>query len=356
MMLGECRLWHAHVENPPAAQQQHVSKVVNMIAATHVCKQFGRFLAVDSLNLEISRGQVVGFLGPNGAGKTTTIRMISGYLPPTSGRICVDGLDVSSNWREVRRRIGYLPEAAPSYSEMRVEEFLTFRGRMFGLKRHARRAAVGLVMDRCWLREVRRKPIYQLSKGFRQRVGLAAAMLHEPPLLILDEPTVGLDPTQIREMRSLIRELAGDHTILLSTHILPEVEVTCDRIVMIARGRIRADGNIDQLQAEAARTSRFIVETDDARADAMLREMPGVENVETASIDDQWTRMTFTALSAVDDLRAQVAAAFAERSAAVRELHRETPSLEQLFVQMAADAETDFASRQAEATGREVAA
>lgn len=315
-----------------------------MIVTKQVCKEFGRFLAVDSLNLNIPRGQVVGFLGPNGAGKTTTIRMISGYLPPTRGSISVDSLDVSTQWRQVRRRIGYLPEAAPSYTEMRVEEFLTFRAKLFGLARADRKSAVGLAMDRCWLSDVRRRPIYQLSKGYRQRVGLASALLHEPPLLILDEPTVGLDPTQIREMRTLIRELAGQHTILLSTHILPEVEVTCDQIIMIARGRIRAEGTIEELQATAAKTCRYVVEIDNADAGQRLKAIAGIDSVESVMHDERWARLTLTAKQGTADLREAIAEALAG-CGTIRELRRETPSLEQLFVQMAAEAEADFAQR-----------
>lgn len=320
-----------------------------MIVARHVTKQFGKFRAVDSLNLNIPRGQVVGFLGPNGAGKTTTIRMIAGYLPPTSGTITVHALDVAQHWRKVRQRIGYLPEAAPLYTEMRVEEFLQFRAKLFAIARRQRNAAVDLAIKRCWLGEVRRRPINQLSKGFRQRVGLAAALLHEPPLLILDEPTVGLDPTQILEIRSLIRELAGQHTILLSTHILPEVEVTCDRIIMIARGRVRAEGTIEQLQATAAETCRFIIETNDPNASAVLQSVQGVKQVEHAMLDERWNRLTITADRSDRDLREALAAALATSGrvgSVIRELHRETPSLEQLFVQMVAEAETDFASRQ----------
>lgn len=327
-----------------------------MIVTSHVSKQFGRFLAVDSLNLEIPRGQVVGFLGPNGAGKTTTIRMIAGYLPPTSGRIEVDSLDVSRQWREVRRRIGYLPEAAPLYTEMRVSEFLMFRAKLFGVARPRRRAAVDLAVERCRLDEVRRRPIYQLSKGFRQRVGLAAALLHEPPLLILDEPTVGLDPTQIREIRSLIRELAGQHTILLSTHILPEVEVTCDRIIMIGRGRVRADGTIDELQAAAAKTCRYIVETDGQDAAGRLGALAGVTDVQAVEVDGRWRRLTITTAPDCGDLRETIAATLHGQAWVVRELRRETPSLEQLFVQMAANAETDFAQRSVASRRREVAA
>ncbi|MHC4992571.1 MAG: ABC transporter ATP-binding protein, partial [Planctomycetota bacterium] len=200
-----------------------------MIKAHGLSKKFGNFTAVDSVEFEIPQGAVVGFLGPNGAGKTTTIRMICGYIRPTTGRALIDGIDVARHARRVQQRLGYLPESAPLYTEMRVQEYLAFRGRMLGLRRAERRRSMGLAIDRCRIEEVRRRPIGQLSKGFRQRVGLAAALLHEPPILILDEPTAGLDPAQMREVRALIRDLAGRHTILLSTHNLAEVELSCDR-------------------------------------------------------------------------------------------------------------------------------
>lgn len=310
-----------------------------MIVARSLSKRFGSFLAVDSLDFQIQRGRVVGFLGPNGAGKTTTIRMIAGYMPPTSGSVEVDGMDVNGEGRKVRQRIGYLPEAAPLYGEMRVVEFLKFRARLFGIERGKRKRAIDLAIRRCNLDEVRRRPIHQLSKGFRQRVGLAAALLHQPPVLILDEPTVGLDPAQIREVRALIRELAGNHTILLSTHILPEVELTCDQIIMMARGRIHAQGTIEHLQATAAKTSRYVIEMSSGKAENAIREMRGVANVESAAIDPQWRRVTVTAASGVTDLREALAASLTKAGCAVRELRREAPSLEHLFVQITADAE-----------------
>ncbi len=175
-----------------------------MIAARRLTKKFGQTTAVDSVDFDIPKGHVVGFLGPNGAGKTTTIRMICGYLHPTAGRVRVGGLDGSDHSLKVRRQIGYLPESAPSYPEMRVGEYLKFRAGLFGLSRTERRRAIAFALKRCWLQDVRRRPIHHLSKGFRQRVGLAAALLHSPPVLILDEPTAGLDPTQIQEVRGLI--------------------------------------------------------------------------------------------------------------------------------------------------------
>jgi len=315
----------------------------NMIVAHHLTKRYGRFLAVDDVNFAISRGRVVGFLGPNGAGKTTTIRMISGFLTPSAGTIAVDGLDAVKHSRAVRQRLGYLPEAAPTYGEMRVREFLKFRARMFRIPFSKRKRSIDLALRRCALEEVQRRPIHQLSKGYRQRVGLAAALLHQPPVLILDEPTVGLDPAQIREFRGLVRELAEHHTILLSTHILPEVELTCDEIIMIARGRIRAQGTIEQLRRKAAKSTRYVVESDSPRAATALREMRGVTDVQSASVNGSWKRLTITGADGSGDLRETIAAELAKIGGRMRELTREAPSLEHLFVQMSAEAEADSA-------------
>ncbi|HRQ74665.1 MAG TPA: ABC transporter ATP-binding protein [Phycisphaerales bacterium] len=308
-----------------------------MIAAHQLSKHFGGqrvIRAVDSLTFEVPRGSVTGFLGPNGAGKTTTIRMIAGYLPPSQGRVLVDGLDVSEHWREVRRRIGYLPEAAPSYAEMRVHEYLTLRAKLFSIPRTHRQAAIDRAVERCWLRDVRARPIHQLSKGYRQRVGLAAAMLHEPPVLILDEPTVGLDPAQIREVRGLIDELKGDHTVLLSTHILPEVELTCDRIMILARGRIVAQGTTDELW-EAAGEGGYIVEAASENVAAVVRAVPGIADVSASPLaEGNFTRLHVTAIPNVGDRREAIAARLHEAGIVVRELRREQPSLEGLYLQL----------------------
>jgi ABC-2 type transport system ATP-binding protein len=315
-----------------------------MIVSHGLTKRFGRITAVDAVDLGVPRGRVVGFLGPNGAGKSTTIRMLAGILPPTAGWAEVDGFDVERHPSEVRRRIGYLPEAAPLYTEMRVIEFLRFRAKIFGVERGKRRRNIDMVLRRCALEDVRRRPIHQLSKGYRQRVGLAAAMLHQPPVLILDEPTVGLDPTQIREVRGLLRELAQTQTILLSTHILPEVELTCDQIIMIARGRIRAQGTIDELRSQAERVARYIVETDSAKATQPLSDMKGVKDVQSRPIDERWRRVTVTAAEGERDLRERIAGILSGIGCNVRELRREAPTLEHLFVTMIARAEQDAAS------------
>lgn len=320
------------------------SDLTNMIVARHLTKRYGPLLAVDAIDFSIPRGVVVGFLGPNGAGKSTTIRMIAGYLTPTAGRVEVDGLDVVRQGKMVRQRIGYLPEAAPLYTEMRVDEFLKFRARMFAIPRSKRRRSIDLALRRCGLDDVQRRPIHHLSKGYRQRVGLAAALLHQPPVLILDEPTVGLDPAQIREVRSLIRELAAHHTILLSTHILPEVELTCDRIMMIARGRIRAAGTIEELRHSAAKSSRYTVECDSVAAANALREIRGVREVQSLSLENGWRRLTVIASDNAGDLRQAIAAQLAKIGGSVRELTREQPSLEHLFVQMIAESEAEAGS------------
>ncbi len=219
-----------------------------MIQVRQLTKVFGNTLAVDHVTFDVAQGQIVGFLGPNGAGKSTTLRMLTCYLPPTSGTASIDGLDILHPSDQVRQNLGYLPENVPLYTEMKVDEYLDFRARLRKLDRPSRRKRIDYVVDRCWLSEARHKTIGHLSKGYRQRVGLADALLHNPPVLILDEPTVGLDPTQIRETRKLVKDLGGQHTVMLSTHILPEVEAVCDRVVVIAGGRIVAQGTPQELR------------------------------------------------------------------------------------------------------------
>jgi len=313
-----------------------------MIEIEHLTKCYGSFRAVSDVSLAIPKGQVVGLLGPNGAGKTTIIRVMTGYLPPTLGRAGVDGFDSVTQSHEVRRRLGYLPESNPLYGEMRVVEYLDFRGRLFGLNRAARRAAVDRVVQRCWLTEMRRRQIGRLSKGYRQRVGLAAAMLHQPPVLVLDEPTSGLDPIQIRETRHLIRDLAGEHTMVLSSHILPEVEVTCDRIVIIARGAIRADGTVDQLKQKAGDTPRYVMEIKSQAGHVStgeaIRGLAGVQSVEETN-HDGWTRYEITGDPSGKDLREGLGQIVSESRLPCRELHRESGSIEQLFVRVTSEAD-----------------
>jgi ABC-2 type transport system ATP-binding protein len=225
-----------------------------MIEVRDLTKYFGPVLAVDHINFEIDKGEVVGFLGPNGAGKTTTIRILTSYLPATSGVARVAGFDVMTQSMEVRQNIGYLPESVPLYPEMRIEEYLAYRAKLKGVERKHRLKRLEYCLDRCRIREVRRRRIGTLSKGYRQRVGLADAMIHDPPILILDEPTVGLDPIQIRETLALIRELGEKRTIILSTHILSEIEAICKRVMVICWGRIGSDKRMAELESAQAIT------------------------------------------------------------------------------------------------------
>lgn len=220
-----------------------------MIVVENLTKYYGEYPAVRNVSFRVEKGQVVGFLGPNGAGKSTTMRILAGYLNATSGRASIDGRDVFWDSIEARRRIGYMPENCPLYPELRVEEYLWFRGGLKGLSRSERRRRIDYVLDRCWLKDVSRQLIGTLSKGYRQRVGLADALIADPPVLILDEPTAGLDPAQIRETRKLIRELGREHTMLLSTHILSEVEMTCDSVIIIHQGQVAEDGSLDAVRS-----------------------------------------------------------------------------------------------------------
>jgi ABC-2 type transport system ATP-binding protein len=220
-----------------------------VIQVSKLTKYYGDYAAIRNVTFKVEAGQIVGFLGPNGAGKSTTMRILAGYQTATSGTASVDGLDVFWRPLEVRRRIGYMPENCPLYPEMRVREYLLFRAGIKGLHGSAARKRIDYVVQRCWLDDVRSQLIGTLSKGYRQRVGLADTLLADPPVLILDEPTAGLDPSQIRETRKLIRELGEKHTILLSTHILPEVEMTCTHLIVINHGQVATSGPLKELRA-----------------------------------------------------------------------------------------------------------
>ena len=237
-----------------------------MIEASGLSKRYGDLIAVDDVSFSVQPGEVVGFLGPNGAGKTTTMRILTGFLPPTDGRVVIDGHDIFSDPLAARRAIGYLPESPPIYPEMSVEGYLLYVSKLKDVPRRERRSAVDRAVERCGLVEVRRRVIGALSKGFRQRVGLAQAIVHDPPVMILDEPTVGLDPIQIREIRALIGELAGvregkARTVILSTHILPEVEAICQRVIIMHRGRKALDAPLAELQRGGASLEEVFART-----------------------------------------------------------------------------------------------
>src|SRR3954451_15437880 len=252
-----------------------------MIKVENLTKKFADFTAVDSLNFEVARGEIVGFLGPNGAGKSTTMKILTGYLPATSGRVSIAGFDIFEQSLEARQRLGYLPENTPLYHDMRVGEYLRYRASLKGVAWRKVRERVGDVLALCSLGDVERKLIGALSKGYRQRVGLADALVHDPDLLILDEPTIGLDPNQIRQVRELIKNLGGKRTVLISTHILPEVEIMCSRVIVIHKGKIRASDTAENLLRNHRAAGSMRVEArvgqDDARL--MLSQIAGVKDV-----------------------------------------------------------------------------
>src|SRR6185312_1863734 len=288
------------------------------------------FQAVDGVSFGVGKGEIVGLLGPNGAGKTTTMRLLTTYLPPTSGRASLAGHDVLDEPLEVRRRVGYLPENVPLYVEMRVREFLRFRARLKDVSRSGLRRAVAEVVARCRLDEVENRIIGQLSRGFRQRVGLADALLHDPPILILDEPTSGLDPIQILEVRALIRELGARHTILLSTHILPEVEAVCGRVIIIARGRIAMDERLEDLRRDTA----IVVEAR-GQADAMrnaVQTVPGVERVTAGGQDGPFAELQVQTRDG-RDLREAIGQKLSANGWPLRRLDLRCSSLEERFIQ-----------------------
>jgi len=257
-----------------------------MIEISRLSKYYGDFCAVDEISFEIPKGQILGFLGPNGAGKTTTVRMVTGYLPPTSGRVTVDGYDVVTSSLETRSRIGYLPENTPLYSEMNVIDYLEFIVDMRQNGGGSKSQRIRQVVEQCGLGDVIHKDISELSKGFRQRVGLAQAMVHDPPILILDEPTVGLDPNQIVEIRGLIKELGREKTVILCSHILPEVEATCSRVVIIHKGKIAADGSPKDLRASSEGKGSVYLQVKNGSLELAdkLTSVPGVEEVTDSKI------------------------------------------------------------------------
>jgi len=311
-----------------------------MISIKDLSKRYARNTAVDHISFEVEKGQIVGFLGPNGAGKTTTMRMLTCFLPPSSGTATVAGFDVLEAPFEVKKRIGYLPEAPPLYLEMRTREYLTFVGRLKGLFGADLQQRVDAVCERCAIGDVKKKLLGKLSKGYRQRVGLAQAIIHNPDVLILDEPTAGLDPKQINETRDLIKSLAGDHTIILSTHILPEVEQTCERVIIINKGKLVATDSVNNLQSRARGAELVLVEVagrngglDSARVQEQLEKVAGVGGV--AVKEKNRGGATFEVESLKDKfVRGDLARAVVEAGWDLNELRTSAVSLEEVFLQL----------------------
>lgn len=301
-----------------------------MIEVQRLSKRYGTVKAVEGVTFAVGRGEIVGLLGPNGAGKTTTMRMLTTFLPPTSGRASLAGHDVLDEPLEVRRRVGYLPESVPLYTEMRVREYLTYRAKLKDVPRARRAKAIDEVVARCQLGDVEYRVLGHLSKGYRQRVGLAEAMVHDPDILILDEPTAGLDPIQIREVRALIRELGDRHTILLSTHIMTEVEAVCGRVIIIARGQIALDDRLDRIKAE----STIVVEAR-GPSDAIrrgLETIPGVAQVVATSQDGPLASFVVHTHDG-RDLREEIAQRVIQNGWALRQLDLRRTTLEDRFIE-----------------------
>jgi len=310
-----------------------------MITVTDLTKRYARHTAVDHISFEVQKGQIVGFLGPNGAGKTTTMRMLTCFLPPTSGTATVAGFDVLEQSFEVKKRIGYLPETPPLYPEMRTVEYLQFVGSLKGLAKAELAKRVDYVCDRCAIVDVKDKLLGKLSKGYRQRVGLAQAIIHNPDVLILDEPTSGLDPKQINDTRELIKSLAGDHTIILSTHILPEVEQTCEQVIIINKGKLVATDSVSNLQNRARGAESLLVEigarnglVDPAKVQTRLELVPGVSRVVLKNKREN--RSVFEVESRKGLVRGDLARSIVEAGWDLNELRPAAVSLEEVFLQL----------------------
>jgi len=305
-----------------------------MIRVENLTKKYAGGEAVRGISFSVEKGEVVGFLGPNGAGKSTTMRILTGFLPATDGQIEVAGAKLPEESLLVRQRIGYMPENVPLYPEMRVEEFLEYRGRLKRVARKEITERVGLVLDQCGLSDVRKKIIGTLSKGFRQRVGLADALIHNPPLLILDEPTAGLDPHQIRSFRELIKDLGRDRTILLSTHILSEVEMVCRRAIIINRGKIEASDTLANL-AKRVQSGALQVEVkaDPVGAREKLAKLSEVGGVMELNRVGEWVSFEVTALPG-KDIRGEVDDLIKRENWPLRDFRREKARLEDVFVEL----------------------
>jgi ABC-2 type transport system ATP-binding protein len=307
-----------------------------MIEVENLTKSYGRHVAVDAISFEVKKGEVVGFLGPNGAGKTSTIRVLTGYHPPTSGAASVAGYDIFRQSIEARRQIGYMPENVPLYREMRVREFLKHRGILKGLRGKELQKRLNIVVDECGLGDVRRKMIKTLSKGFRQRVGLADALIHNPPLLILDEPTNGLDPNQIRSIRNLIKNLATDRTIFLSSHILSEVEMICRKVIILDGGKIRASdppANLVQNMRAAGNVSLEVL----APAERLIGEVEALPHIKKVTLNttspDGWQNLTIL-VDSNTETRPRLSKLARENDWPLRTLHRHVGTLEDVFVEL----------------------
>jgi len=306
------------------------------IAVRNLTKLYGTEKAVNDISFDVKTGEILGFLGPNGAGKTTTMKIITCYMPPTSGMVEVEGLDIAVHSFEVRKKIGYLPEMNPLYLDMNVVEYLEYSARLYGLKNPLLRSRLKEMIDVCGIAEVRHKDIGELSKGFRQRVGLAQAMIHDPEVLILDEPTSGLDPNQIVEIRNLIRQLGRAKTVVLSTHILSEVQATCDHVIIINEGTIVADGTLEQLQQDFRGSEKISLELKAGTTNAMaaiypkFKDIPHVESVEYGGEEGDLHKFSILTEKGFD-IREEIFRRAVSEGWILMEMSRKVTSLEEVF-------------------------
>ena len=306
-----------------------------MITVENLTKRYPNKTAIDGVSFQVEKGEILGFLGPNGAGKTTTMRIITGYMPASEGTVRLDGFDVFEKPLEVRRRIGYLPENPPLYLEMSVTGYLRFVAKIKGVPKDKITAEVNRVMERVNITDVKDRIIAKLSKGYKQRVGLAQALLNDPPVLILDEPTIGLDPKQIQQIRELIKDLAGNHTVVLSTHILPEVEQTCHRVIIIDRGKIVAVDTPQNLRFQLQGAERVVMEIQGPAPEiaAQLKKTPGVVDVRTVASTDGRHRFQIEG-ELKKEIRSDLARTVVQNGWGLYELQAATMSLEDIFLKL----------------------
>ena len=314
-----------------------------MIEVSGLTKRYAKYTAVNDVTFQVGRGEIVGLLGPNGAGKSTILRILSGFMPATSGTVRIAGYDVFHDADEVRRRIGYMPENNPLHMEMRVREYLKFRARLKGLSRVRVRERVATVIEQCALKDVQKRIIGQLSKGYKQRVGLADALVHEPDLIILDEPTIGLDPNQMRSVRELIKELGGKQTVLLSTHILPEVEMTCSRVLILHTGQILAADTTENLHKTIFKAGPVIAEIAAPMSELIQAwaEIETILHVDVSAADGDYSRCSLTPRDGID-LRPVVYDVARQRGWTLRELTRGRHTLEEIFVKVTRGEKEEF--------------
>ncbi|MFB3895511.1 MAG: ABC transporter ATP-binding protein [bacterium] len=309
-----------------------------MIEVNNLTRYYGNLAAIREVSFKVQQGEILGFLGPNAAGKTTTMRILTGFLPANSGTAQIAGFDIATQSLEARKRIGYLPENAPLYPDMTVSDYLWFQSKIKGVPKKDRADRIEDTIKSCYISEVRHKLIRKLSKGYRQRVGLAQAIIHNPPVLILDEPTIGLDPIAIRETRDLIKSFAGKHTVILSTHILPEVSMTCSRVVIINNGQVVAEDTPENLTAQLRRAQRFYIEIKKPASDLAdtIKRIKGVISV------TKETELQYLIESEMNlDVRDEVAVAIVSRGLGLLELRPIRMTLEDVFVQLTTNEEAD---------------